>query len=65
MADVLEIRGLQEEEEVAWLDMLAEAFSHRNVPRSLFAGRREGDPHFRHDCVRVAIDGGAVVSTVR
>lgn len=66
--DVVEIRGLQEGEESAWLDMLAESFSAKGVPRAFFEGHMVNDPWFDRKGVRIAVIPGAnptIVSGVR
>eukprot|EP00035_Acanthoeca_spectabilis_P014470 m.277314 g.277314 ORF g.277314 m.277314 type:complete len:372 (-) comp16146_c0_seq2:1292-2407(-) len=61
----LVLRALAEGEEDQWLDLLAEAFAAKGVPRDFFQQHARNDPHWNRDGVRVCCDGPSLVSTAR
>lgn len=62
----LQFRPLRDDERDKWLDLLAEAFADKGVPRAFFQRHVEVDPHWDPSGVRVCVDSDdRFVSTVR
>ena len=64
----LQFRSLlaRAEEKDRWLDLMAEAFADKGVPRVFFQRHAEADPHWDPSGVRVCVDNdNRFVSTVR